>query len=952
MMHLKGSTWLTYRNKLLICLLSVHYLLLQSNYFTFYNRKVQNNGDLFCKVRKKSEICEIIYENVSINKVKSMKKISTLFYVLAVLFAFSISAQAGTWTYTWNKKKPQGGQGFYNLSDTEQTTQKADINGIEWTLQSDTYATGFTDKGQQIGTTKNPLSHGVMSTTGFNGKNILKVSVTAYTKKTGRVTLGVKVNNKEYGSVSTLTTTEATYVFVPAEGTKETGTLELILDQDAEDAGMIMFNSITVEYEGDDDDPVVPVVLLSPELNFAVKEVSMYVDDNENPVNNPLTNPFNVSPITYTSSDKTIAIPDQNGDVYSVGSEGEAIIYAIFAGNDEYRRDTASYTIKMVPKPVTPDPVDNTPLKADFTSDMSKTSYYKMGWDSMDEAGLWKYYGINESSWTLSAAPYNQGVKPFTVFDPLSKYSLSIIASETTQAERAVSPSISVLPNSEVEFYACFHGVWVIDGKWKLNIYDMGNNQQKETLVDGFNWAQETGFVGPNWVKFNADLSKYAGHECAFEFTYEGINGDNMSIDGFTLNQMSESSEAKINVVVGQKVQFKSTGEGTPESYEWTFEGADVTTSTEAEPVVTYSTPGEYSVTLVVRKGEEESKVVREKVVIVKEQAPTALIGSIEGAYSSPWVMAFVPTNVPVKFTNESLGHPTEYNWTFDGTDVLTSKEATPTVIYTKQGKYGAKLTVSNVAGSSNDEVINAIQAGGSQDVWNVKAEELNGIDMISHSFFGYYGGTNWLGMKSFAERFHKPLVPASVDSVTVYFGCVSTDTPDSLITVSLCFPDEKGMPGKAVVSKSLKISELKYADNDILGTDFAFGESVDINSDFFITVSGFPNSGSNDLVMMFAVRREPGSFNSTFHYLEDEDENYKPLGTYTWYENVDEAASFLVTAHLTYKDATTDAIVAPCSEAGSKAIYSIDGRRVKEAGKSGIYVIREGNDVRKIAVK
>lgn len=948
MMHLKGSTWLTYRNKLLICLLSVYYLLLQSNYFTFYNRKVQNNGDLFCKVREKSEICEIIYENVSINKVKSMKKISTLIYVLTVLFAFSVSAQAETWTYTWNKKKAEGGQGFYNTKK-DKLSLEAEINGIDWKFDSNSYAIVFAAAGQQFGTSSNPVYHGVMSTRGFSGK-INKVSIVAKNKtESQNVKLSVKVNNKEYGSASTLSHNETTYNFVPAEDAAEAGNLEVILDQDAENSGIIFFTAMTVEYEGGS---VVPVVLKDPKLDFAVKEASMYVDDNENPVNNPLTNPFNVSPIVYKSSDKTIAIPDQNGDVYSVGSEGEAIIYAIFAGNDEYRRDTASYTIKMVPKPVTPDPVDNTPLKADFTSDMSKTSYYKMGWDSMDEASLWKYYGINESSWTLSAAPYNQGVKPFTVFDPLSKYSLSIIASETTQAERAVSPSISVLPNSEVEFYACFHGVWVIDGKWKLNIYDMGNNQQKETLVDGFNWAQETGFVGPNWVKFNADLSKYAGHECTFEFTYEGMGGDNMSIDGFTLNQMSESSEAKINVVVGQKVQFKSTGEGTPESYEWTFEGADVTTSTEADPVVTYSTPGEYSVTLVVRKGEEESKVVREKVVIVKEQAPTALIGSIEGAYSSPWFMAFVPTNVPVKFTNESLGHPTEYNWTFDGTDVLTSKEATPTVTYTKQGKYGAKLTVSNVAGSSNDEVINAIQAGGSQDVWNVKAEELNGIDRISLSSFGYYGGTNWLGMKSFAERFHKPLAPASVDSVTVYFGYVSTDTPDSPITVSLCFPDEKGMPGKAVVSKSLKISELKYADNDILGTDFAFGESVDINSDFFITVSGFPNSGSNDLVMMFAVRREPGSFNSTFHYLEDEDENYKPLGTYTWYENVDEAASFLVTAHLTYKDATTDAIVAPCSEAGSKAVYSIDGRRVKEAGKSGIYVIREGNDVRKIAVK
>ena len=142
---------------------------------------------------------------------------------------------------------------------------------------SDSYATGFTDKGQQIGSSKNPISHGVMSTTGFKDRKILKVSVTAYSKKAGRVTLGVKVNNSEYGSASTLTMSESTYIFAPAEGAEETGKLEIILDQETENAGMIMFNSITVEYEGDDA-PVVPVALKTAEMSSPIKEAVYSLD--------------------------------------------------------------------------------------------------------------------------------------------------------------------------------------------------------------------------------------------------------------------------------------------------------------------------------------------------------------------------------------------------------------------------------------------------------------------------------------------------------------------------------------------------------------------------------------------------------------------------------------------------------------------------------------------------
>ncbi len=54
------------------------------------------------------------------------------------------------------------------------------------------------------------------------------------------------------------------------------------------------------------------------------------------------------------------------------------------------------------------------------------------------------------------------------------------------------------------------------------------------------------------------------------------------------------------NVCVGQTVQFTSTSTGNPTTYAWSFPGGTPTTSTIANPTVTYSTIGTYNVSLTV----------------------------------------------------------------------------------------------------------------------------------------------------------------------------------------------------------------------------------------------------------------------------------------------------------------------------------------------------------------
>lgn len=872
-----------------------------------------------------------------------MKKVLSLFHIIVLLCITSV-AQAATWTYTFDNKGDNSA-GFKNMDKNGFTgvlSLDAELNGINWNYTSDSYVASYsTGSRQAFGTTANPVTHGVLSTDGFKGK-IVSVTAEARIKTTGAVVnLSVKVNGKAYGSAATLATESASYKFVPSSGMEE-GKLEIIFDQDADAAVKSQINllSLTVVYleEG--------VTLKEPKLEFATKETTLTVDEGMNIL--PLTNPFNVSPIHYTSSDKSVAVIYQDKEVWSKGKKGEVIITAVFDGDNVYAPQEVSYKLTIVDnEPV----VVSVPLKADFMSGDSKPAYYKMGWDSAEEAGTWKYYGLNvRNYWELTSLPYYADVKPFSYYDNDHVYSLSIKPDKDAQKERAVSPEIIVKPNSEAEFYACFSGVWLYNGTWKFIIKDVIENTSEE-LLNGFKWSQDNAFTGPAWVAFNVDLSKYSGHKCTFEFLYEGSEGSYVSIDGFKLRQTSPDGSSKISAKVGQKIHFRSTSEGEPTSYEWTFEGADVTTSTEADPVVTYSKSGEYSVKLVVRRGEESSEIVKEKVVIIEQQAPTAYIGKIEGNYYSPYVYAFVPVNTPVKLFHDSDGYPTNFEWTLPGTDLGTSNDENPVVKYLKDGKYDVMLTVSNMAGSDDDKIANAIQVGGTQDIWNISRDEYSLFSIVSLGGLGYYGGSNMLGLNAFAEHFDKPAVPAIVNGATLYFAYAASDTPDALITVSLCKAGADGLPGEILASASRKISDIKASDESLIPTIFKFDEPVDVDGEFYITVTGFPNEGVNDKVCLFSVRRQSGTRKTSYHCIEDEDDGGNGLGTYQWFNSTD-FVSFALTAHLTYKDVDPTAVVAPSITTGERAIYTIDGTKVENMDKAGVYIIREGKNAKKIVIK
>ena len=594
---------------------------------------------------------------------------------------------------------------------------------------------------------------------------------------------------------------------------------------------------------------------------------------------------------------------------------------------------------------------------ARFTAQEAATTYYQQGWDSQEETATWTYTGqaTGNYTWHLSPGVPYSGQQPFSSIEAGSSQSLCIsYAPEgSAQDEQATSPELLVLPGSHVEFYACFRSVFFLPPTdWRLYVTDV-EKQETTQLLSGFLWAQQNEFTGPSWQHFDIDLAAYAGRRCTFTFRYIGPDAEDLAIDGFKLYAQSSDAEAVVSIQEGGLVHFWNLSEGNGLQYQWRFEGGQPRVSQAEHPVVMYGQAGVYGVSLTVSNAQGSDTMTREGFVVVRSQAPMARLGLPGVGYLSPWVAEFIPAGVPVTYHDLSVGQPTEWSWTFPGGDPSESSEQNPTVTYTEPGLYGMALTVGNAVGTSQDFMVRALQVGGSQYVWNVTIDEQELLGEIALGFYGYYGGSNYLGMTKFAEHFDKPMDEVEIDSVQVFFTRTQMANANTPITVSICLPDADGKPGEVLASGSVKAGQLVNDPNYYLPTGFALNRKVRTESDFFVVVEGMPvNSQTDDDVCIMALRRNEGGKTTAWHLLEDEDPHtYQPLGTYTWYENEDDPVSLAITPHLAYVRDIVTAVSTASACPSVHVVYDLQGRRHTNAhSDKGLFVIRQTDgSVRKV---
>ena len=79
----------------------------------------------------------------------------------------------------------------------------------------------------------------------------------------------------------------------------------------------------------------------------------------------------------------------------------------------------------------------------------------------------------------------------------------------------------------------------------------------------------------------------------------------------------SEFASNRNKIIEGNQISFTELSEGEPTSWSWTFEGGTPATSTEKNPVVTYSRQGAFKVSLTVSKDGESETIEKENLIEV-----------------------------------------------------------------------------------------------------------------------------------------------------------------------------------------------------------------------------------------------------------------------------------------------------------------------------------------------
>lgn len=335
--------------------------------------------------------------------------------------------------------------------------------------------------------------------------------------------------------------------------------------------------------------------------------------------------------------------------------------------------------------------------------------------------------------------------------------------------------------------------------------------------------------------------------------------------------------------------------------------------------------------------------------------------------YQNPDGKFVVPLNTPLTF---KANGGADWKWTFEGATPAEAQGQEVTVSYDAEGCFDIVLQ----AGETTVSHTKQLMAGGNNFVWNILPSEQPLLDVIALAWYGWYGGTNFLDMKKFAESFHQPSQAATIDSVAVYFGAYDAVSTDKNLTLSIATPNDKGMPGTTLGSTTLKVSEI--VPSTTKPTYFRFERPVAVDGDFFVVIEGFP-SEEGDGIAMKCVRRAIGELCTVYHQVAGDSQTFRPGGNYTWYQNVDDPASFAIAPRLCYNSTSEpDAISATksptlrfdgkrllLSEGTARLqIFSLDGTLLLDQSrpatvvplahlKPGIYVVRADNNAMKICV-
>ena len=164
----------------------------------------------------------------------------------------------------------------------------------------------------------------------------------------------------------------------------------------------------------------------------------------------------------------------------------------------------------------------------------------------------------------------------------------------------------------------------------------------------------------------------------------------------------------------------------TPESYEWTFEGGDIETSTDTEPSVVYTEAKQHAAKVRLKNGNVDTTITCTPVTITGPEITGCTCGEPTYDPSNDLKDANpVKANWTVSGCKSIDGkgvEETEFDYTWSGTGV-TGSTATGTGTYTELGIYTASVEVSKYG---KVQKIECPKASVYKDGWNFRCSDIN----------------------------------------------------------------------------------------------------------------------------------------------------------------------------------------------------------------------------------
>jgi PKD repeat protein len=269
-----------------------------------------------------------------------------------------------------------------------------------------------------------------------------------------------------------------------------------------------------------------------------------------------------------------------------------------------------------------------------------------------------------------------------------------------------------------IDFYNDNIGIAAGEDGWIFKTYDGGTTWTPQQIAFGqplwhdFAWANQNDVfaVGtPEYIyksndggsSWSDDFPQSTYDPALYEvmFTSDGIGYICGSQGWFYRRapQVNASFTASsTQICQGSTVQFTDQSTGSPTSWNWTFEGGIPSTSTLQNPVVTYSNPGIYDVTLVATKGPVSSTYSQPDLIHVDQpvtvapstpMGPTAICGL--GNYD---------------YTTTAVNYTSSYVWTATPASAGTFSGNGLTAVFhasnTWQGNFSIQVSGSNGCGS------------------------------------------------------------------------------------------------------------------------------------------------------------------------------------------------------------------------------------------------------------